>query len=107
MGEWCEEPTGNRKDTAGKVPMESLPLEALTGVAWVMRYGDIKYGPANWRLPLPQGSDVDHYIGAALRHLAACQHDHAAQDKESGLSHLDHAIASLIIATYHAKKVTK
>ena len=100
-------PSGNRKTTEGKVPMACLPLDALTSVAWVFRHGEVKYGPENWRQPLPQGNDVEHYVGAALRHLAASQHDRKAQDKESGLSHLDHAIASLIIASYHNKRSAK
>ena len=101
------QPTGNRKITEGKVPLNLVPLDALASVAWVFRHGEVKYGPENWRKPLPQGNDVEHYVGAALRHLAASQHDRKAQDKESGLSHLDHAIASLIIASYHNKRSAK
>lgn len=98
-----QQKAGNRKTTDGKVPTQCLPLDAMTGVAWVFKHGEVKYGPENWRQPLPGGDDVRHYLAAAVRHLAACWTDHAAQDKESGASHIDHAIASLIIASHHQK----
>lgn len=99
---------GNRKTTDGKVPMALLPLDTLAGVAKVLDHGKLKYpGIDNWREPLPQGDTVRHYVSAALRHLAACQVDPKAVDKDSGLPHIDHAVTSLLIASHHTQKGSK
>ncbi len=98
---------GNRKTTAGKVPMANVPLDSLAGVANVLDTGNKKYGQDNWREPLPQGDTVRHYVSAALRHLAACQVDPKAVDKDSGLLHIDHAVTSLLIASHHTQKGSK
>ncbi|TXH58220.1 MAG: hypothetical protein E6Q97_02930 [Desulfurellales bacterium] len=105
------------KTAAGKAPFELLPwayAEALTrglgladvqpeatfstieGLAWVFEYGSRKYAPRNYARALPDEATVARYIGAARRHLIA---DLAGQtfDLESGLPHLDHALASLVM----------
>lgn len=90
---------GNRKTTEGKTPYEALPLPELAGVAKVFAYGNAKYGDKNWRLPLPNTDDtISKYYAACLRHLAACWDEAGTRDAESGLLHIDHAIASLLIA---------
>jgi hypothetical protein len=81
----------------GKARMDLLPLRALAEVARAFASG-LKNGrkPWNWL----QGADWSLYHAAALRHLAAFQ-DREDSDPESGLSHLAHAIASiLILLTY-------
>lgn len=84
------------KTAAGKVPLQLLPLWALKGLARVFEYGAKKYAPGNWILARDQEA-IDRYIGAALRHIAEMQLDAKLLDRESGLPHIDHAIASLVM----------
>lgn len=67
--------------------------DVLEGVVKVLAYGAEKYGRDNWRL-VPDGPR--RYCAAACRHLRAA--NVAWTDPESGLPHLDHARASLMMA---------
>lgn len=85
----------NPKDSIGltKAPLSYLPPAALVPVAMVMRNGAEKYGRTNWR---------EHsllrtvYLEAALRHVFA-DLDGEEIDPESGLPHVAHAVAGLLI----------
>lgn len=87
----------NPKDLVGatKAPLGLLPWTALIQVAPVFALGAAKYGPYNWR---ERGKPVQHmtYVEAAFRHLAAYV-DGETTDPESGVSHLAHAVAGLLI----------
>lgn len=97
-----------------KPPLQLIPLHALVGLARVIEYGAVKYAPGNW-INNPGDGAPALYVGACLRHLAEMQdhggtHSIAAavyRDAESGLPHIDHAIASLVmlreILTVHRK----
>ena len=83
--------TGSKHDT-GKPLMGAVPPNALLAVAKVLTFGAEKYGRDNWR----QVKNAEtRYLDAALRHINAHQRGEAA-DRESGESHLAHAVCSLM-----------
>lgn len=85
----------NPKDLAGQAkPDLSLVTRAMMeAVAAALKNGATKYGRNNWR-SIPINALV--YTAAAMRHIKAWEdgEDFAA---DSGVHHLDHAIASLAI----------
>lgn len=81
--------TGVKYD-GGKPRMGLLPQKALIEVAKVLTFGAKKYAPDNWR-KVPELRQ--RYYDAALRHLADFKYEE--NDKESGLSHLAHAMCCL------------
>lgn len=78
-----------------------LPFDTLEGVPAVMAYGNAKHGANVWRSVL-----VNHlvYVSKVLRHLFAWigGEDY---DEDSGLHHLDHALADLMILRHGARQV--
>ena len=88
----------NIKADAGKPPMGDLPLTALRVVSRVFGHGNAKYEQDNWAKK--DVATLRRYAGACLRHLEARQRGERI-DPESGLPHLAHAIASLLIALQH------
>lgn len=86
-------PDDNPKTQFGmrKIPLEYVPPSAIHALARAFADGGRKYGPYNWREKTISSSV---YYGAALRHIMAWwDGEDAASD--SGLSHLDHALACL------------
>jgi len=85
----------NPKDRVGrnKPPLSLVPGSALVLVSSALRNGADKYGPYNWR---DQKIQASNYISAALRHLLAWNDGEDTAD-DSGLSHLAHACAGLMI----------
>lgn len=81
-----------------KLRYDLAPPVAMDQLMAVMTFGAVKYGPDNWR-------DVDgaeaRYLAAAQRHLMAFQaarkgvRNSSRLDKETGLSHLSHALTCL------------
>jgi hypothetical protein len=87
--------TGFRKSDAGKPQLELLALmpplaAAETGKA--LEYGGRKYGFDNHR----KGTNWRRYAAAATRHLFAWLKGET-NDPESGLNHLAHCAASVLI----------
>lgn len=80
------------KHDQGKPPLALLPSTALLGAARAFGHGTRKYTPHNWR----RGIAFSRLISAAWRHLAAFN-DGVDVDSESGLHHLDHALANLMM----------
>ncbi len=80
-----EKDQGQKKDQ-GKVPLQLLPLDALTEIGKVLRFGAQKYAERGWE----KGIAYDRVFGATLRHLFAW-HQGEDNDPETGLSHLAHA----------------
>ena len=74
----------------GKLRLELVPVEATESIAKAMTYGASKYGDWNWS----RGIAHSRLFGAALRHMWAYYRGEDI-DKESGNSHLAHALASL------------
>lgn len=83
--------SGTKYDGA-KIRMDLLPFEALEAVAEVLTFGAKKYTDNGWQT-IENGER--RYLGAMLRHLAACERGEA-QDPESGLSHAAHAATNAL-----------
>lgn len=82
------------KFDAGKPRVELIPPVPYLAVGSVFGFGAEKYGVGNYLID--GGLDPKRLLGAALRHQA----DYSAGqevDPESGLPHLAHAIASLLM----------
>jgi len=88
-----------QKDTFNKPKLSLLPYKALRQAALVREFGINKYGDdAYHEVP------VDDFVDAALRHL----HKYAngeLDDEESRLSHLSHALASVMLAIANSKHI--
>lgn len=75
-----------------KPDMYLLPPLATLEVGKILTYGANKYSPDNWRrLDMLQ----ERYTSAALRHLLAHMAGEA-NDEETNMSHLAHAICCLL-----------
>ncbi len=86
----------NPKDAVGtaKVPLLSvLPFRVLSGVALALLEGARKYGRHNYRLA---GVRASVYVDALGRHIGAWWEGEDI-DPDSGLSHIDKAIATLVV----------
>ena len=80
------------KHDEDKPRTDLLCPRVLLEVSEVLAHGARKYGAENWReVPALR----KRYVGAALRHVFAYMKDEPF-DQESGLSHLAHAICSLM-----------
>lgn len=88
-----------KRYNSGKVPLDLLPLDMLTGLARVLEMGEKKYGRNNWR----KGAPATEQLASMLRHLQpimeALNADKGAEllyDSESGLPHVDHILFNVI-----------
>ena len=98
MTEMTEKFLKNDKEKPG---FELLPLELLSEVNDVLRFGAKKYGsPLNWKKK--EGFKYSRAYNALLRHMLAWRNGED-NDPETGLSHLSHAMCNLIFLMYHAK----
>lgn len=76
--------------------LELIPPSGIEGIGRAMTFGATKYSAHNWA----NGFDWSRLCGSALRHLLAWM---SGQDKdpESGLSHLDHLGACVVMLIAH------
>ena len=80
------------KDDSGKTRYDLIPPEALEQMVEVLTFGAKKYGSENWRMV----SEADtRYFAAAQRHLWAWKRGEES-DKETGRSHLAHALCCIM-----------
>lgn len=79
------------KHDDGKPSIALLPPEAIIEVAKVFTFGAAKYDEHNWR----KGFKYVRVASAILRHIFAWLGGEDL-DKESGISHLAHAVAGLM-----------
>lgn len=86
-----ERPAGKKFDQE-KTQYHLMPLKALEQTNRVLMHGAAKYGANNWQQV--EGWEYRYY-NAALRHLFQWQAGEKV-DAESGISHLAHAICSLM-----------
>jgi len=84
------------KYDSGKPRWELVPYEALEGLVKVLTLGTKKYKDDNWKY-VENGKE--RYFGALMRHLVAWRSG-IEFDEETGLSHLDHALANLTFINY-------
>lgn len=83
------------KHDQGKPDLTLLPRELLEAGARAYMFGAKKYSRGNFK----NGFAHSRPLAAALRHIVAyCNGEKT--DPESGLSHLDHAVAALGIALH-------
>ena len=81
-----------RKYDGDKPKLYLLPPKSILEIGKVLTYGAEKYDPENWR----KVDDLQNrYTSAALRHIFA-HIDGEADDQETGLSHLAHAMCCLL-----------
>lgn len=91
LSKQSEKDKGKKYDD-NKPKWNLMPFHAADEVVKVLTYGAKKYGPDNWR----KVEDLDsRYLAAALRHISAYAKGEE-YDSESDLSHLSHAICSLM-----------
>jgi hypothetical protein len=88
--------TGFVKADNGKLQIDLVPPHFVEGVAAAMHYGAVTkgYGRGNYL----KGAAWSRYIAAALRHLNSWRKGEE-NDPESGINHLYHAAACLVILT--------
>lgn len=85
----------NPKDAVGikKVPFHVVPMRVIAGLGLALLEGARKYGSFNWRVA---GVRASVYFDAMHRHMGAWWEGQDI-DPDSGLSHVDKAIASLVV----------
>lgn len=85
----------NPKDVLGslKLPLSLVPQTAIAQCSLALLDGALKYGRWNWRkTPIR----VSVYLDACRRHLAKFEAG-VETDPDSGLPHLAHAMATIVI----------
>lgn len=85
-------PPKGMKHDMGKVQMDLLPPLALEAVAAVLTFGASKYERGNFL----KGINHSRLYAATQRHLNAWAKGEAI-DEESGITHLAHAVADLMM----------
>ena len=80
------------KHDQGKLRWDLLPVEPVEELVKVVTYGATKYSEQGWKDVEPY---ADRYYAACLRHLMAWRKGEK-YDKESGLSHLAHAMCCIV-----------
>ena len=92
-----------RKDDQGKMPWEKMRWTELEQVVRVLEHGDNKYGIGNWKSFEPKEARW-RYFSAIMRHLLSWWRGERF-DKDSGLPHLAHAVASLLFLLWFDNNV--
>ena len=85
-----------KKYDEGKLRYSLLPPKVIEDVLTVLEIGAKKYDIDNWKY-VPNFSE--RYYNAALRHIQAWYYGEGA-DKETGISHLSHAICCLMFLNW-------
>jgi hypothetical protein len=94
--------TGIKYDTE-KNRLDLIPPEFITALGEVLTHGAKKYDDNNW---MRVEGGIDRYYGALLRHVMAWRSGERI-DKDSGLSHLQCAIANLCFIFYLSEVMKK
>ena len=81
-------------EKAQKPRPDLIPGCALLAVGEVLAYGYGKHGRCTWRNAGTEQARAETHIASAWRHMCEIGSD----DAESGLPHLHHAAAQLLIA---------
>jgi len=81
-----------QKFDIGKPRWDLLPMTEVEDIVEVFTFGAKKYGDRNWE----KGIETDRLFAACMRHLAIVRAGERIDD-ESGLPHLAHAAANLLM----------
>jgi hypothetical protein len=81
------------KFDSGKNYLAAIPVQGLIATGTVFTYGKEKYGLFNYK----KGHKSTQLISALMRHVWEGYMSGEDNDKESGLSHLAHAAANLLM----------
>lgn len=87
-----------KKDDREKTRLDLISPWAMEGLGQVLTYGARKYDDNNWR----KGMKWSRLIGAAKRHLAEFEKG-VDIDPESGMPHIDHAMACIHFLSEYQK----
>ena len=96
------EPQTATKHDQEKNRLELIPASGIEAAGRAFTYGANKYkehGDHNWA----NGFKWDRIIGSTLRHINAFRSGQDI-DEESGLSHIDHAVASIMMLAAHIEE---
>lgn len=93
--EYALKEKGFVKADSGKLQWSLLPFEELKDVVRVLMLGAKKYTLDNWK----KCDDVTRYKDALMRHVISYVSGDIT-DKESGLSHLAHAVCNCLFLMY-------
>jgi hypothetical protein len=85
------------KCATGKAAWSRMLWADLRDVRQAMDFGDAKSAPHSWQ-QIPDARQF--FFDAAMRHLIAMQTGEE-HDRETGLPHVAHAIASLLYLSWH------
>lgn len=84
-----------KKNDGDKPAVQYIPTEAIFGMGKALGYGAKKYEDWNYT----EGLAWTRLTAACIRHVYQFL-DGIEQDDESGLSHIDHALASLAMLKF-------
>ena len=88
------------KDDKGKLRYSLVPPIAIKGMAEALTFGASKYGPNNWQ---KVDNAEERYMDALYRHLEAVRAGEE-YDAESGIHHLNLAIANIAFLLHFKQK---
>ncbi len=89
-------PTEATKHDSNKNRLELIPVSGIEGIGRAMTFGATKYNDNNWA----NGFNYTRLYGSAMRHLTSWMQGQD-KDPESGLSHLDHLGACVVMLIAH------
>ncbi len=82
---------------AEKPKYSLLDLRTLIPAIKAFAYGATKYARDNWKLPPKEPTE---HLDSAMRHIVALLSG-KQRDDESNVEHIGHAIANLLMYSYH------
>ena len=86
-----------------KLRWDLLPYAEVEDVVKILTHGAKKYGDENWKL-VSKGRG--RYLAAAMRHIVAWKKGEIV-DRDTGVSHLAHAVCCLLFLMWIDKKPLK
>lgn len=92
----------SKPDKPDKVQWHLLPWSEIAQVARVFMHGNTKYDPHSWKLV---SSKKEKYFDSAMRHLMSWFLGEPID--ESGLPHLAHSIACILILLWEDNNINK
>lgn len=90
----------SRKNDSEKIRLDLIPQAGINGMGRAFTFGATKYSPDNWA---QGGFEWRRLVGAAMRHITAFNSGED-NDPESGLCHIDHALACLAMLNAHVEE---